>query len=338
MGPLSSKSLLLILVLALPPGEFLAAGPVPDLYMAEVNAQGLSGPGLEEAFARALGAVVLKVTGDPSLAADPGRLNLMGSPEALVQQYQPLSGGQVRVSFDPGAVRRRLDALKFPVWADNRPLTLVLWPGSSLPGAGAPVGAPSSGPGSLLLSTAASRGVPVRLVVTEDGRLSVPGTPSPGPWQDPEGMARAAGADLLLVVQGLAVGGPESFRWTLVQGLERAEWQGDAAAGANGLADRLAARYATSALGSQVLEVGIEGVDSFDDYGRVQHYFNRTEIIQSLVLRRVEGSLLIFEVGVRGNVNQLNDAFALQKVLEPASTAENSPLRYRLLRAGEPLL
>jgi hypothetical protein len=40
---------------------------------------------------------------------------------------------------------------------------------------------------------------------------------------------------------------------------------------------------------------------------------------------------MVFELGVRGDVTQLNDAFALQRVLEPAGESGSGELVYRLM-------
>lgn len=311
------------------------ASPVPDLYVAQVPTTALSGAALDEAFELALDEVLVKVTGQRFLAADPARRQAVGPAGPLVRQYQPIAGGQVRVSFDPGALRRRLDAANLPVWADDRPRTLVILPGDGtagpapqLPGV-VPSTESAGSARQLLMATAANRGIPV--VLAPEPVAGEPGTEEP--LLDPQATARAAGADLLLVGRRAPVGGPAVLRWTLAQDSERAEWQGDAAGGADGLADRLAARYATAAAADRVLHLRIEGIDSFDDYGRLQGYLRTVGLIQSAELQWVTGGVLFFEMAVRGAVDQLNDAFALQRVLEPVPDSGAGDLVYRLAPA-----
>jgi len=324
MSHVQSKLLLLSLLTVPLSCRTVLATPVPDLYVAQVPTTALSGAALEEAFARALDEVLVKVTGQRAVAADSARRRAVGPAGPLVRQYQPAAGGQVIVSFDPGALRRRLDAANLPVWADDRPRTLVVLPGDvpstplTQPGAGVPVG-PAPGPTSsarqLLVDSAARRGVPVVLAP----RPVAEQLAADDPLLDPQAAVRAAGVDLLLVGRRAPSGGAALFRWTLVQGNDRSEWQGDAAAGADGLADRLAARYAISAAKGTVLRVWIDGVDTFDAYGRLQSYLRSVDLIQSAVLQRVTGDALLLELAVRGDVHQLNDAFALQRVLEPVA-------------------
>jgi hypothetical protein len=126
------------------------------------------------------------------------------------------------------------------------------------------------------------------------------------------------------------------LRWTLAQGSDRSEWQGDAVEGAHGLADRLAARYATAASSGRNLRLRITGVDSFDAYGQLQSYLRSVGLIQSAELKEVAGGQLVYDVAVRGDVSQLNDAFALRRVLEPASAPASGDLEYRLVTGSVP--
>lgn len=300
------------------------AVPVADLYVAQVPTDGLGAADLDAAYARALDEVLVRVTGQSALATDPVRRSAIGPAGVLVRRYQPVPGGQLRVSVDPDAVRRRLDAAGLPVWAADRPQTLVVLPAAGgvvpLPAGGAIVGDGSAvgvdPEQQQLLMVAARRGVPVVVV-----RLATPGSPvDADPLADPAATLQRAGADVLLVGEAAPVSGAAALRWTLVQGDGgRAEWPGDIAAGVNGLADRLAARYAGTATAQPPLHLQIQGVTSFDAYGRLQQYLRQVGVIQHLALNRMTGDTLAYEVVVRGDTRQLVDAFALQGVLEPVA-------------------
>jgi hypothetical protein len=202
--------------------------------------------------------------------------------------------------------------------------------------------APAGGPAStaaekvrsfrqLFQATAASRGIPV-VLAPEPVAGSRAGADL---FTDPDA-ARAAGADLLLAGRPVPAGGVAMLRWTLAWGGDRSEWQGDPAEGAHGLADRLAARYATAASSGRVLRIRITGVDSFDAYGRLQSYFRSMGLIQSAELKEVGGGQLVYHVAVRGDVNQLNDALALRRVLEPEADPAAGDLIYRLVPGSFP--
>jgi hypothetical protein len=49
----------------------------------------------------------------------------------------------------------------------------------------------------------------------------------------------------------------------------------------------------------------------------------------------VDGGVLFFEMAVRGDVSQLNDAFALQRVLAPVPDTGAGTLAYRLVPGAE---
>lgn len=311
-----SKAILLALIAATVVQGPVRAEQVPDLYAAQVPAASLSGDGLDAAFALALDKVLVKVTGQRNIAAQRGAV---GPASALVRQYQPVPGGELRVSFDPASLRRQLDTAGLPVWADNRPRTLVALPDTGV----------ADMSRALLLATATDRGLP--LVLAPDVAASSPAARDP--LAEPGETARAAGADFLLVGRAAPVSGAAVLRWTLVQGESRSEWQGDVADGVHGLADRLAARYATAANSGRVVAVRILGIDSFDAYGRLQGYLRTVGPIQRAELRRVADGTLHFELDVRGDVAQLNDALALQNVLVPVATSDDSDLAYRLVAA-----
>ncbi len=323
-GACSCACLLLMLAMA-------DAAPVEGLYEAEVPATGLSGNALEEAFSRALGEVLVKVTGSRMVFADPANRRAVGSPGPLVRQYQPAAGGQLRVRFDPVAVRERLDAAALPVWGSERPLTLVLVPADILqaeltdptlvPGPPAPAPATDQ---QLILDTAARRGLTVRLGA---------GTPEDAV----PGASGAPAGEPVLVARRLAASGGGMYSWTLLQGTDRAEWQGGAADGIHGLADRLAARYASVATTGQPIRLLVDDITSFDAYGRLLSYLRSLGLIQTASLEQVSGGTLVFQLAVRGNVAQLQDVLALQRVLEPGdrqATADANELRYRF--AGRP--
>jgi len=127
--PLLSR-LLLPLLLALSMTHATAAPPPPDRYTAEVAVTGTDAVQRDEAIARALREVVVKVSGDPKSVA---RLRAVRDPSELVAQYQyagAAGGGRMlRVTFD----RQAIDAL-----LSDEPAAAA---------APAPASAPSAGPG-----------------------------------------------------------------------------------------------------------------------------------------------------------------------------------------------
>lgn len=306
------RSLLAVLASLLLQANGFAA-TVPELYAAQVPVTETGGAALDDAFSRALAEVMVKLTGQRNPLADPGVREMIGSATPLVSQYQVAAGGMLRVQFDPLALRRRLDAANLPVWADERPETLVMLLPAQAGGVGVPDALASEG--QLLLATAASRGLPVALLLSLEG---APGLPD-DPFAVAQSEAARVGADLVLVGRPSPVSGIAAWRWTLADGAERSEWQGDVTQGVHHVADRLAARYAVAAAASRRLRLEVQGVASFADYGRLQDYLRSVGVIESLGIASLQGNSILYELIVRGGVAQLRDALALKAVLVPVA-------------------
>jgi Uncharacterized protein conserved in bacteria (DUF2066) len=289
--PSSARSLvylaaLCLVLLALPAHPT----PVPDLYSARVPG---SAAELNAVFARGLGQVFAKVSGQ-SAAATPGMLANAG---ALVTQYQPQPGGTFRVRFNPGEVRRRLDAAGWPVWTGDRPLLLVSAPGATDPALR-----------QLLLDTAAARGIPAEVL-----------EPAASPMMTEELLvtqAKSRSAGALLLGRQQPVSGAAAWRWSLVVMADpdapRFEWQGDALAGMDGAADRLATRFAPTVAQHQTFTVLVQGITEVAGFGRLQKTLAALDLVESAVLRRVVPAGLIYELRVRGDRSRLESDLAVQ--------------------------
>jgi hypothetical protein len=305
-------------VLALP--AFAGGAPAVELYAARVPAAAADGAGLDAAFARALEAVFVKVSGDRRAAGAVAR-----DAATLVTQYQPQADGQVRVQFDPVAVRARLDAAGLPVWVAPRPVTLV-----ALPPAAAPVAPPVAGampPPDPVDATAEARGLPI-VRAPENARIDVRG--------DEDGLlarARAAGATAVLVGVPEPSLGPAVLSWTLVgpgPG-ERSTWTGDATEGMHGLADRLARRYASPPGALADVEIRVTGIDDFPTYRRLGDWLEATGFVEAWAVAGLSREAVRYRLRVRGGAGQLQAALASGGVLEPVDAAGAVPL-YRLAR------
>lgn len=316
----------LAVVLAVP--ALAAAAPPVELYAARVPVAAVDGAGLDAAFARALADVFVKVSGDRRAAGAAGR-----DAATLVSQYQPQADGQVRVQFEPVAVRARLDAAGLPVWVAPRPVTLVAVPapapavGAAATAATTPVPAGAAAPPDPVDATAAGRGLPI--VRVPDGERIDPGGDDTGLLA----RARAAGAAALLVASPEPTLGPGTFRWTLVgpgPG-ERSSWTGDPAEGIHGLADRLARRYASPPGSLAEVEIRVSGITDFPGYRRFGDWLEATGIVEEWAVAGLSREAVRYRLRVRGGAGQLQAALASGGVLEPVDEAGAVPL-YRLAR------
>ena len=103
--PFLSRILFPILLAAALLDASAAAAPAPDRYTAEVAVTGADAAQRDDAIARALREVVVKVSGDPRAVS---RLRAVRDPGELVAQYQysaaPGGGRTLRVAFDRTAI------------------------------------------------------------------------------------------------------------------------------------------------------------------------------------------------------------------------------------------
>jgi len=285
---------------------------VPELYVAEVPVAGTGQAALDSAFTQALREVLVKLTGQRSVAAEAAVALDPAAP--LVQRYQPLGGSRIRVQFDGPALRRRLEGTALPYWGDDRPRVLVVLVQAT----------PVPGDEAAVLAAAARRGIPVVLA-------DPAGVTAADPVAVAQAQAQRAGAQAVLIGRPAPTAGLGAYRWTLLLEGEQAEWPGDAAEGPEGTADRLATRYATAADANQPLRLVVAGINGFDAYGQVLAYLRTQNLVQSLQVRQATGDQVVFDLTVRGNPGQFQAALAERALLAPEAPPSVSPASPGLL-------
>jgi hypothetical protein len=305
------------------------AARVDDVYSATVPVAGASPGATAAAFAEALRRVLVKVTGRASAGADAVLLERFGDPAALVQQFRRDGAGQLWARFDPGALRRVLQAAGVPAWGEDRPMTIV-WLAYDT-GTGERDVLSSGGPDTLaasslrrgLLEAASASAVPVVLPLRDSQELA--SVTYADVWGEfSEQVVRASEryrADALLLGRArLFPAGMQDVRWTLLAGDERLEWRGGVADGPRGLAERLALRLAVApGADAGTVRLAVSGITSMDQYGSVSGYLRGIEVIESLAVTAVATDTMVFEIALRGSRDQLARSLALRSLLEPAA-------------------
>lgn len=322
-------------------GPDAMAARVDGIYAETVPVTGSGADATRSAFGEALRRVLVKATGNPAAGRDPALLAALGDTTSLVQQYRRDAAGNLWAQFDPAALRRGIEAAGYPVWGEDRPLT-VAWIAYDAGGGDRDVlggsggeGTPAAALRSEFLAAATARAVPVVLPLRDSADVAALGFSDV--WGEfPDAIARASGrygADAVLV--GRARLGPQAMvdvRWTLVAGNERAEWRGGIADGPAGLAERLARRLAGRAgAAAGPLRIAVEGVRSFDQYGAVLGHLQALDVIESVAVAGARGEVVEFDVVVRGDAVVLERALAVRRLVEPAPDGPaGGALRYRL--------
>lgn len=315
--------------IAVAPAE---AARVDGLYEAEVEL----GEDRDAAFRAALSQVLVRITGRRDAADRIEIAPLLDNAPAYAQQFRQPSPSRLWVAFDGAALERELTQLGQPVWGMERPSTL-LW--IAVDAGGGKRFVVASGDESAEEATlreqvreaAQGRGVPVvfPLMDAED-RARASFSEVWGGFEDPIREASARyGVDAILVGR-LVTSELDRGRWMLysADGVER--WSGDVAESVNRLSDMFAARFAVTSSGeSRMVRLGVSGVDSIEDYGRVSRFLGSLTAVESLAVETVEGDEIVFRVALRGEPATLDEAVRLGGLLQPDGMR---PLSYRVSR------
>lgn len=330
-------------------GLFLA-GPagavrVPDVYAESVPTADATTAGESAAFGEALRRVLVKVTGRESAATDPALFAQFGDPQRLVQQFRRDTAGMLWAQFDPAAVRNGLQAAGWPVWGEERPLT-VAWVAYDtgngerdlLAGTGPEQGAPAA-LREELLRTARARGVPLVLPLGDSRQMAaVTYADVWGEFTEPLRAASAPyGADAILVGRvRLFPPGLADARWTLLVGEDRMEWRGGIADGPQGLAERLAQRLAVGHGSSGgTVRLAVAGIGNMDQYGAVLAGLQGLEAVAACAVTSLDAGGVVFDLVLRADRAQFARGLALLRLIEPeveegAAPADATTLRYRV--------
>ncbi|MHC8306570.1 DUF2066 domain-containing protein [Pseudomonas sp. PB3P13] len=287
-----------------------------------------------QATRRALDTLVMRLTGDPKAAQNPGLAAIQTDPQQIISQYGFEAGPPevLKVDFDPASTRAALRRAGLSLWGANRPSILSWWlndstEGSSLVGDGQASAAS-------LLRAAQHRGLPLRLPMADLNEQLVATAPNlegadPAPLRD---ASDRYNADALLAVHAREEGGQWQAKWQLwlgdkkeagsVEGVDQAALADAVMLAVN---QRLAPRFVVKpgASGEQLLEVQGMNLERYATLGRLLEPFRGR-------LQSVDGDRILYRVN--GSAEQLRAQLSLAKLQEvpageaPAAVAPVQPV------------
>lgn len=363
-----SAALLLCLSLSLPqPGR---GAQVEGLYEAAVPVAGQSVEVRGEVLGRILAAVLVKVTGDASVAARPEAAALLKQAPTLVleERYeqapvvagssgsgappepasdtdtaQPEPGLLMWARFDPVALREGLNQAGLPVWGRERP-TVIYWVAVNGDGERLLSDADTGPVATALRARSVERGLPVVLPLMdlEDTQAVAASDISGGFVQRLANASRRYGAAVAVGAVLRPSGDRTRVTWQLVmsQGggspgdLSGADPARASAAMVDAVADALAARYARAGSpggGSEAgLRIFVTDVQAFPDYARLQTYLRQLSAVSSVKPLGLEEGYVSFELSVAGGREEFDKLIELGNVLRPAPAQGGEGAWYRL--------
>jgi hypothetical protein len=308
-------------------------------YEAEVPVNSQSEADRNGGLARALGAVLAKLSGDRSVLARPGVAQALRSAKDMVEGYDYRQDQSVSASGAPSfrtmlVARFRQDdvdglvaALGLPVWPQPRPKPVV-WLAIDDGSGPRLVGVPQSNAARPLLDRAVERGFKLGLPAGGAAEQALVGAI----WrQDTAAVARASArySPPMQLVGKLyrGKGGGWVADWVFVDnGRELSKWtttDGDARramiGGADGAADALVRRYAKAPVGGAagVYRIVVSGIRSADDYLRLAATLQRVAVVKSIVPIQASGDRLELDVELMSGLPGFNRMLGSDAALQP---------------------
>ncbi|WP_243694004.1 DUF2066 domain-containing protein [Stenotrophomonas sp. ATCM1_4] len=312
-------------------------------YEAEVPVNSQSDADRGGALARALGAVLGKLSGDRAAMTRPGVAQALRSAKDMVESYDYRQDQSIGTSGAPSyrtmlVARFRQDdvdglvaALGLPVWPQPRPKP-VIWLAIDDGSGPRLVGTQQANAARPLLDRAIERGYRLGLPAGGAAEQALVGAI----WrQDTTAVARASAryAPPMQLVGKLyrAGGGGWQADWVFVDnGRELSKWttrDGDArramAGGADGAADALVRRYAKAPVAGAAgtYRIAINGIRGADDYLRAASALQGAAVVKSIIPVQANGDRLELDVELMTGLPGLNRMLGQNSPLQPVGQA-----------------
>lgn len=285
----------------------LVAAPVDAARIVRYNEVTISSSDLDSGFAEAMRAALVRATGRRDADQDPAFSDLLADPRRYVQQYRPVPGGGLTVSFDAAALERAITASGRSFWPKERPVVFVAI--AALPAGSDPVALRRA-----LEDAATARGLPLQFPESgAAGGVALAYAPGGAALA----AARRLGADVLLAGRGADDG---SWSWTLDAGGGEETFGGALTAGVHGAADVIA-RSSDSVMSQVEVEtvVHVGGLRSLRDYAAASRLLAAAPGVRAVAPVEVTAEAVVFRVVARGGSDGLSIALANSGALRPAA-------------------
>ncbi len=322
--------LILSLLLCLP--MTVMAAQVADLYRGEVPVASRSNADQRAAIQDALAQVLVRVTGDATVASRPEAQSLLRQANNVLLSYGYQSGPPLRleVSFDAQRINQQLQATGLPLWGAQRPQTLI-WLALDDPEEGRVLLSDTASQTDALEQDAALRGLPVLMPLLDlEDTMAVSINDVWGNFVGPIAEASARySPDFFLSGRIARQGEQWAYHMSLYApkkaseyGLHRALVRREGQAGSQqealsammaDLAAYYASRYAAVAgesTGETQLVFEISG--DIEQLVALERYLRSLAPVQDLTIHSVMGRTVTFDLEMIGGMNELDQLLSLE--------------------------
>ena len=304
---------------------------VKGLYDVEIPVSSQDRDERQRALQQGMTDVVLRLAGSKGLKSLSAKPDTLDKASRYIEQYRyrKQSTGDAGLflwaRFNQKALLSLLRQHQIPVWSGSRPETL-LWLAIEDKGGRYILGSDKNNAWShRIRSHARRRGIPILLPLMdlEDRSNTRIGDIWGGFTKSLRTASNRYDPDDVMTGKVFRVGGRWNSRWTLVTATGEKSWsvRGKSAtqaiaAGLDGLADYMAARYSTRVSGElSRYRLVINDVNTLRDYDEVRQYLRRIGLISKLQLDSVAPGHVVFTMDLRGGANALRQVLGLEQKL-----------------------
>lgn len=347
------KSLVFRACLILLSGFLLAstatqAARLENLFQSEVVVSGRDTAARNAGLRRALGEVLLRMTGNPQELQTPQAKQILRQPDRYAEQFRFLQVTETEgagpslhlwVQFDGVTLAKDIREAGLPYWGADRP-DMLAWLAIDDRGSRyivSETGYP--GVSAILQKAAVQRGIPVTLPLMDlQDRGLVKFTDVWGGFVS--GLEEASQRYRPQVMLVGTLGHSSSGRgwrsnWTLIEGTNRQDWENHASSmnetvylGFSEAAERLAMRYAYVASVEQLRSLMVDGIEGLEDYAAVYRYLQSLTPVAGIDVARVKADEVEFNLRLNSDEQQLLQVITLGRRLEPVDDAAEWRFHY----------
>ena len=309
-----------------------------ELYQASVPVSSRAEGANPAAFVAAMRAVLVRVTGRRTAAEDTAFAPLINNASRYVQQYRDAPDNQLWVAFDGAAIERWLTQNGQPLWGQERPSTVVWLGVQTGPQTGNLVTADDTSELKTAIDAAAVlRGIPLVWPSAADLQkyhvdysslnAAAPAGAASGSLAE---VGHRLGADGVLIGHASNSTAAAIVHWTLLYRDHNSDAVG-ALEGVNRAADTYAALFAASG-NLAPIDIEVSGVGGLRDYASVESYLESLTFISHVAVQALSGDTVSFRLTMRGGVEPLQHALALDGRLQSLPAGDNGIQRFELRR------